>query len=225
MKFIINNYYIVLYAIALALSMVRYHRYFDSLLKYFPVIIGYTLLTEILGILIRDIEDLQIVYLEGYSFYNLFIYNIFEVIFFLYFFFVFRNAVANSKFKKLIGYGSILFIVGSVINPFFQNIMLYPQMLAYSFGSIILISCIIMYFAELRKKSRTHNHHNLLFWISLGLLIFYSLYPFILLIGYFNYELYLVWHMRQIHLMLIAAMYLCFILGFVFMRRVRQKEV
>ncbi len=204
-------------------SIIRYRRYFDSLLKYFPIIIGYTILTEILGILIRDIEDIQIVYLEGYSFYNRLIYNIFEIIFFLYFYFVFWNTVKSPRFKKLIAYGAILFITSSLINPFFQDFMLLPQMLASSMGSAALIGCILLYINKLRSNTDISNFHNLLFWISLGLLIFYTFYPFILLIGYFNYELYLDLHIRQVHHILISVMYLCFILGFVFMRRVRLK--
>ncbi len=222
LKFSINNYFIIPYIIALVLSIVRYRRYYESLLKYFPIIIGYTLLTEVLGILIKENDDLQIVYLDGYSFYNQLIFNIFDFIFFLYFYYVFWNAVSSLKSKSWIKKGAVLYIIHSLINPFFQDFMLYPQMLAFLIGSLVLIFCIVLYLRELKLKAVVPNYQNLLFWISLGLLVFYTFYPFILLVGYFDYELYQKLYFRQIHYALIVAMYSCFILGFLLMRRMRS---
>ncbi len=222
--FLLGNYFMALYAVALVLSILRYRRYFDSLLKYLPILIGYTLLSETLGYFIRVNDDLQIVYLEGYSFYNQFIFNIFDIIFFLYFYYVYWNAIQNIRFKKLIKYGAALFIISSLVNPFFQDPMLIPQMMASSLGSAILVVCTIFYFIEHRSKINIPYHRNLLFWISLGLLIFYSFYPFILTVGYFNYELYQKLYMRQFHYLLIALMYSCFIIGFILMRRIRPEQ-
>lgn len=122
--FLLGNYFMALYAVALVLSILRYRRYFDSLLKYLPILIGYTLLSETLGYFIRVNDDLQIVYLEGYSFYNQFIFNIFDIIFFLYFYYVYWNAIQNIRFKKLIKYGAALFIISSLVNPFFKTLCL-----------------------------------------------------------------------------------------------------
>ena len=222
-EFIKNNYILAFYAIALLLSILRYRRYYDSLLKYFPILIGYTLLTEILGKLIRDNDDLQIVYLDGYAFYNQLIFNIFDIVFFLYFFYVYRNAVSKIKFKNWIKYGAFLFITCSIINPFFQDFLLYPQMIALTIGSLVLIFSILLCFLDKKTSTNFPNRHNLLFWISLGLLLFYTFYPFILLLG-FDYDLYQKLHIRIIHHVLIALMYSCFILGFILMRRIRPLE-
>lgn len=223
-EFVKENYSLVFYAIALLLAIVRYRRYFDSLLKYFPIIIAYTLITETLGLLIRVNDDLQIVYLDGYSFYNQLIFNIFDIIFFLYFFYVYRNAVSDIKFKKLIQYGALLFIISCIINPFLHNFLLYPQMLASTVGSVVLIFSIVLFFIGKKTIANVPNRQNLLFWISVGLLFFYTLYPLILLIGYFDYGLYQKLHVRAIHHVLIVTMYLCFILGFILMRPIRPSE-
>jgi hypothetical protein len=223
-EFIKENYFLVFYAVALVLSIIRYSRYFDSLLRYFPIIIAYTLISEILGFLIKEYEDIQIVYLEGYSFYNLLIFNIFDIVFFLYFFYVYRNVAIEIKFKNWIKYGAILFIICSVLNPFFQDFILYPQLIGSTVGSVILIISIILYFLDKKTIIYVPIYRNLLFWISMGLLIFYTFYPFILLIGYFHYELYLNLRIRQVHHILIAIMYLSFIFGFIFMRRIRPAE-
>ena len=224
MEVIRENYFLIFYALALLLALGQYRKYFDSLLKYFPMIIAYTLISEILGTVVRDYENIQIVYLEGYSFYNQLIFNIFDIVFFLYFFYVYRNAVSEKKYKKWIIYGAILFIACSLINPFYQDFLLYPQMIASSIGSLVLAVCTILYFLKLKSKTNIPYHRNLLFWISLGLLIFYSFYPLILTVGYFNYELYQKLHARTIHHFLIAMMYSCFILGFILMRRIRPLE-
>ena len=219
-----DNYFMALYAVALVLSIIRYRRYFESLLKYLPILIGYTLISESLGYFIRENDDLQIVYLEGYSFYNQLIFNIFDIIFFLYFFYVYRNAVSEIKYKKWIKYGAFLFIACTLINPFFQDFLLYPQLLASTVGSAVLICSIVLYFLDLKQNTNMPNHNNLLFWISLGLLIFYTFYPLILLIGFFDYDLYQKLHLRTIHHLLIVVMYSCFILGFILMRRIRPLE-
>lgn len=224
LEFLKENYFLALYAIALILSIIRYKGYFDSLLKYLPMIIAYTLISEILGFVIREYDDIQIVYLDGYSFYNILIFNIFDIVFFLYFFHVYRNAISSFKFKNWIKYGAVLFVISSIINPFFQDFILYPQIIGSTVGSVVLVLSIILFFIGKKSIAKVPYHQNLMFWISWGLLLFYIFYPFILYIGYFDYELYKQFHVRIVHHILIAVMYSCFILGFIFMRRIRPSE-
>ncbi|MBT8298941.1 MAG: hypothetical protein KJO52_11475 [Maribacter sp.] len=222
--FFFNNYFMAFYVLALAFALVRYRRYFDTALKHLPILIAYTLITEILGLLIRENEDIQLVYIEGYSYYNSLIFNIFDLVFFLYFFYVFWITITDVKFRNLTKWGALLFIIASVINAFLQDFVLYPQILASSIGSVVLIGCVLKYYGLLRRNVQTRKRHDLLFWISLGLLLFYAFYPFILLIGYFDYELYQKLHIRLLQHALIALMYSCFILGFIRMKRIRPTE-
>lgn len=222
--FLFNNYFLAFYALALLISLVNYRKYFDTVLKYLPILIGYTLITEVLGLLIRDIEDIQIVYIDGYSYYNSLIFNIFDFIFFLYFFYVFWNTITHKLFKSVIKWGALFFILISFVNPFFQNFVLLPQIWASSLGSIVLIICILFYFHQIRPNTQIANRQDLLFWICIGFLIFYTCYPFILLIGYFDYGLYQELYLRRILLILIAIMYSCIILGFLLMRRIQPTE-
>ena len=62
LEFLRDNLSLILYGVALALSVFRYGKYFDSILKYFPILIGYTLLTEILGMLIKRKEEFVIIF-------------------------------------------------------------------------------------------------------------------------------------------------------------------
>lgn len=201
----------------MVLSLVRYRFYYDSVLKYFPILIGYTLLSEILGILIRDFDNFQIVSLEEYNYANYFIYNIYDIVFFFYFYFLYWRIISNSKYKNIIKYGAILYLISTIINPFFQNILIFPQIYGSTIGSLILIICILLYFREV--KSFKKKKSNLVIWISIGLFVFNLFFPLILLAGRYDYDLYKKFNFQQFHYFLILAMYSCFIIGFLRMKR------
>jgi len=178
-------------------------------------------LSEILGDLVGEYEDIQIVYMDKhiYSTYNHLIFNIFDVIFFLYFFYVFWKIMDKPKYKRIIKYGTVLFIAASLINPLLQNPLILPQLIAIAAGSVSLITCIALYFKVLWSKEESKMYYNnLLFWISLGLLAFYPFYPIIMFLG-FHYELYVKYHVRLLQHIAIAVMYSCFIIGFLRLRK------
>lgn len=204
------------YGVALAVSLYKYRLYYNSLLKYLPILISYTLLTEILGLLIRDVEEIQIVYIEAYSHYNSFVYNIYEIIFFLYFYFIFWKVIKNAKYKKIIKYGTLVYLVATLINLVFINFIIFPQIYGTTVGAFVLISSISLYFKEILSNQK--NKYTLLVWVGIGLLIFNIFYLPILYAGRFDYDLYQKYHFRQIHHFIIALMYSCYIIGFLKMK-------
>lgn len=221
LEFLKNNYFVIIYGVTLFFSLIRYRRYFDSILKYLPILIAYTLLTEILGYYILEYEEFQIIYIEKYAFNNSIVYNIFDIIFFMYFFYIFWFAVENSNNKKIIQYGSIFFIIASLINLFFQKFWLFPQIYSIIAGSTVLVLCTLLYLKELNKKSKNiSKQNNLLFWICIGLVVFYPFYPVFIIIGQYHYKLYS--QLFKIpHHALIALMYIFFIIGFIKMHRMK----
>ena len=223
--FLKNYGFILLYGVALLISIMRYRNFFDSILRYFPIIIGYTFLTEILGAYIRANENFRIIFIDEHSVNNSLIFNIFDIVFFTYFFYVFWKSLKSQKHKNLVKYGSLLFVVSCLINPFLQDFILYPQTLAIVVGSSNLILCVLLYFKQLNEnKIGLPNHSNLLFWVALGLLLFYIAYPFLIIIGLSFSEVYTRFNVRQIHQFLIYLMYGCFIIGFLKMRRMKPIE-
>jgi hypothetical protein len=137
-----------------------------------------TFLTETLGIIIRDVDEIQIIYKQEYYNYNTAIFNIFDIIFFLYFFYVFYHIIENSLCKKVIKYGSVVFVLTCTINLFVQDFYVDPQNYAIIIGAIILLYAVLNYLYNIfSKKHKLPLHNNLLFWISLGILIFYTFYP------------------------------------------------
>ena len=70
----------------------------------------------------------------------------------------------------------ISFLIVTIINWFFiQSFILEWSELPNIFGSLFLIVIILFYFIELLKSEQMLIFHkSLLFWISVGLLIFYA---------------------------------------------------
>ena len=222
--FLKTNYFVILYALTLWVALVNYRKYYDSKLKYFPILIAYTLATEILGWFILKYEEFQIVYRnlsQAEAINNASIYNIFDIVFYLYFYYIYWKSTDRILLKQMMLYGAALFIIASLVNVFFQNFWMLPQLYAVSIGSIILIIGILGYLTTLNKKGNPiPKRHNLLFWISVGLLLFYPFYPLFLIIGVHYNDLYSGF-IDVIHRALIAAMYGCFIVGFLFLKRFR----
>ncbi len=220
--FLRNYSFIILYGVALLLSIFRYDKYFDSVLKYLPILIGYIFLTEILGAYISKNENFQIIFLDGHKINNTLIFNILDIIIFSYFFYVFWKSLKSQKQKKLVKYGSWLFLMTCLINPFLQDFILYPQTFAIVVGSSNLILCILLYLKQLKEnKNGLPNRNNLLYWVALGLLVFYIAYPFLIIIGLSYSEVYTKFNIREIHQFFICIMYSCFIIGFLKMRKMR----
>ena len=222
LKYFQNNYFILLYLLAFIMSLIKYRLYYDTILKYLPMVIAYTLLSEVLGLIVRDVENIQIIYEKEFYNYNTIIFNIFDIIFFLYFFYVYYHIIDNSRSKKIITYGSILFIISCILNLFTQDFYIEPQNYAIIIGSLILLYAVLMYlYNTFIEKHSLPLRNNLLFWISTGLLIFYIWYPISMYILTFNYSLYTEYNLSVYHYATIGLFYSCIIIGFTLMKRLR----
>ncbi|MFS4467174.1 hypothetical protein [Maribacter sp. 2210JD10-5] len=221
LTFLRDNFYVFLYGLTLIFSLFSYKKYFDTVLRFLPAIITYTFLTELLGNIVWKNENFQLIYEGDRPINNSIVYNIHDIVFYGYFFYIFWLSVENKRNKKIIKYGSIIFIAISIINPFFESFFLYPQTYSIAVGSLLLIACIVFYLIELNKNfSLRLKKSHLLFWISLGLLVFYPFYPIIMYIGTYHNHLYTS-PLKEIHIFLICAMYFLFIIGFIKMRRMK----
>lgn len=221
LKLLVENYFIPIYGVALILAIIRYRSYFNTVLKYFPIIIAYTFFNELLGLSIKYIDDFQFVSIERYSYYNLILFNIFHFIFFLFFYYVYWNSIEHRIHKKIIKLGSYVFISVNIISLLFQDPMLVYLYYAYALGAILLIVAIIFYFKKIffEKSNPRKHYHNLLFWVSSGLFIFYLIDPAIMVIGIKNEYLYNKYNLHSLLYKLITVMYLFFITGFIISKR------
>ena len=222
LEYFLNNYFLLLYLLAFILSLAKYRLYYDTILKYLPMVIAYTLLSEVLGLIVRDIDDIQIIYKQEYYNYNTVIFNVFDIIFYLYFFYVYYHLIENSFGKKLIKYGSIVFLASCIINLFSQNFYIEPQNYAIIIGAIILLYATLTYLFNTQKTEKIlPSYTNLLFWISIGIIIFYTCYPVTMYVLTFHYDIYEKYNLSQYHYACIGVFYTCIITGFVLMKRLR----
>ncbi|WBU88495.1 hypothetical protein [Cellulophaga omnivescoria] len=216
------------YAITLVIALWRYPNYYNTYLKYFPILIAYTLLNEVLGFLISSYPDLfNISINKFYTKNNILLYNIYDIIYFLYFLYIYKLYLEKKILKIVTTTVIILFCCISILNIFYQDIQLESHVLTHSFGCFFLILITLVYLNQIdwhqNKKDPTKNF---LFWLSWGLLLFHTGFLPIRLSYYFriiqNQESYI--FIRRLHLFLIPLMYCCFIIGFIKMRRKLIKE-
>lgn len=211
-----------LYAVTLLVALIKYPKYYTTPLKYFPILLMYTFLTELLGYFTKHYEVFHISIFSSFIRHNVIIYNIYNLVFFSYFFYVYWSYIDHKKYKKYIIFAAIFYLLVSLINPFFQSFKLESQVYSYLAGAFAILICIILFFMEHRNSSKKLDYRFTgIKWISIGLLIFYLGYAPIKASRFYNYTYQLneYVHIRRIHLSLIVLMYICFIIGFLRMKR------
>ena len=215
-----ENYFIPIYFLTLIVSIVRYNRYFDTILKFFPILLAYTFLNELLGVIIRKYPNYSLFKNLEYSEYNFILYNIFSLFFFGFFYVVYWKLISNEKYRKWIQRISVIVLLTYLASCIFQNPFDTDLYYANALGSWALLVCIGLYFIEKRRlKGTIYQPFNLVFWISIGIIVFYTVFHFIFLVGYLDNDIWEKFHFRTVLRILIVLMYSIFIIGFIFGRR------
>lgn len=173
------------------------------------------MMTEYLGFYLRDV-------VRDYPL-NKFIYNIYYLIHFTFFFYIFMKMIENDRFKKKIKIALILFWLFFLGDIIFTGIFKDAFIITYIAGACILIFCIILYYISILQSSLVLVIKNdLLFWVSVGLFLFYIGYIPIKIIRSWFYEsndLSFFNILMVIQSSLIIVMYLCFLIGFLWMKK------
>lgn len=220
-KFITTQYYIPLYFLVWLVAVFRYRSYFDTPVKYFPIYLMYTFLTELLGYFIRYHDAFQFFSDERYKWHNVIIYNIYSVIVFLFFYYIYWKVLKIDKYKNWVRYGAGISMLAYAISLFFQDPLHMNLHYADLIASMILLVSIALYFKE-KMDEGSHllpMKYNLMFWISLGLIAFHSISPFLFLVAYEAPTIWIDYQLRQVLKVLILFMYGTFMLGFIISRR------
>jgi len=212
--FLKENYFISIYCIAWIVAVKTYRKYFDTALKYFPMLIAYTFFNELLGYCIRYLDDFA--FYESVIFANDIIYNIYDIIFYGYFYLLYWRLIDSKKYKNIIVSLSISVLVIYMVSAFFQDPRMISLFYGTIYGSFVLVTIIILYFDHHMKTSYwtwKREKYNLVVWVSLGLLFFYSILPFLFLIGYLNNAVWEAYHLRELIRILIIVTYTIFCKG------------
>ncbi|MEX0314703.1 MAG: hypothetical protein AB3N18_11040 [Allomuricauda sp.] len=220
LNYLQDSYFTPLYLLTWVVAVSTYKRYYDTILKYFPVFIIYTFFTELLGYLVKHTNEFQFFSDSRYAWHNIIIYNIYSVASFTFFYYVYWKILKDENHKKKAKYAAITALFGYLISLFFQNPFHKGLYWADLLASIVLLYMITLYFIEKRKENNYYGmKHNLLFWVSLGLIIFHIFFPFIFIAAYDFPIFYYEYHLHEFLKVLIVIMYLLFIIGFLMGKR------
>ncbi len=199
---------------AVVIGTIYFYKYKNTALKYILLLFWYTVINDLLGVF----------YLRGgYEDYNAIIYNIYNVINFTYLLFLYRHYIQNKTHKKAILFFSIIYLISFVINGFFENYLIEFQKFPYIIAAIFLVITISLYFIEILNSQKVLNaKRNLLFWISVGFLIFFvGNLPFRILTNYYM-KLTDATISFLVKLTLTIIMNICFIIGFIWSDKKQQ---
>jgi len=213
-SFISSHYILPFYLLVWIAAMARYRTYFDTPLKFYPIYLMYTFFTELLGYFIRFYDEFQVVSDSKYDWYNVIVYNIYSVISFSFFYYIYWRVVKQKKHKDWIKIGAAVSLSSYLISLFFQDPFYSNLYYADLVASMILVWNIYLYFKEIKTESIPYPiKHNLMFWTSLGLVVFHLVFPFLHIIGYEAPEIWVAYRLRRVLKILILFMYGSFLIG------------
>lgn len=215
-----DHFYIPIYFLTWLISVIRYKRFYDTPLKYLPMLIIYTFFTELLGYFIKYSNEFLFFSDSRYAWHNVIIFNIYQIIFFLFFFEVYRKVALNKSIKKQIRYLSILCVLSYIANAIIYNPLHNQMTYGHIIGSLMMVYVIIQYFKEKIQEEKTQPlKFNLMFWISSGLMVFYTLFPIISVIYLLDFNIGVQIYFRPLLLTSITLMYGLIILGLLIGKR------
>ena len=216
LDFLGKNYFLFIYGITWFIAVFNYKKYFESPLKYFPIIISYTFFNELLGVLIRNYEQFQLVY-SGTKDYNHILYNIYHVVFFSYFLHVYYVITQTRTWKKTIQFLAVVYFLVLIVNVLIQNPMVRSLLYAYLAGALFMCVLAIQHLLKHQKEySWSASKYSLMWWVSLGLLFFFLPYIPIKIVKEFNLNAYR--PLQPLHLAIIFFQYVLFSAGFIISR-------
>ncbi len=217
----------VLYSELLAAiaGTIYYYKFKNSPLKYFLIILWYITLTEYLGWYTSEQKIFGFFDEKGMH-YNLWMYNVMSFIFYPVVLMIYRRSIKKASYRKWLTSFIVFYLLFAIINwSFIQDFRFEWSELPDVMGLLFLIVAVCFYFIELlRSETIMIYHKKLLFWISVGLLIFHTgTIPFTLDVT--RYAL-----MKGIHNLfliiwiLAIVMYLTFTVGFIWSHKEEKIE-
>ena len=182
--------------------------------------IAYTFFTELLGYLILTYKDFSFFADENYHWYNVIIYNIYGIFVLCYFSYIYYSQLQEKTHKKIALYGCIAVFLSFFVSCFFQNPLYTGLYYAKTFQSLLMVILVVLYFKEkLENRNAPPLKNNLMFWVSLGLIIFHTIFPFLYLTGFLKPEIWIAYRFRDILKVLIIISYSQFLIGLLLGRR------
>ncbi|WP_146052846.1 hypothetical protein [Aquimarina sp. I32.4] len=191
-------------------ATIYYNKYRNThILKYIIFLIWYVALNEIIGLYIRSKNwDTALPM------------NIYNVVNFTFILILYRSYLNEKKSKKIALVFCIIYLIAFIINGFYENYYIKFQSIPYIIAAFAVIITISLYFREILNSEEVLNaKRNLLFWISVGLLIYFvGNIPFRILRNYYI-ELTDATIYFLVNFTLTVILNICFIIGFIWSKK------
>ncbi|MCF6278994.1 MAG: hypothetical protein L3J14_01460 [Flavobacteriaceae bacterium] len=193
------------------IGTLMFYKYKHTFLKYFLILLWYTALNEFLG---KYIIDYQLE--NNLTGNNRIIYNIYNTINFVVLLLIYKHYIQSKTFKKWIVGFIATYLISLIISGFYENYLVVGQSTSYIVGASFLIISIAYYFIEILNSDKVLNiQKSLLFWISVGLLLFHiGSIPFAVVSNYYA-SIPDLKYMFYVRFVLIAILYSLYIIGFI----------
>lgn len=152
---------VVIQVITAIVASIYYPKYKNSEAKYLLPFLWYVAINDIVAG----------IYSATVSVYNAPFFNIFQIVFTVYYLSLYKSVVESLKFKKLISYFILLYLFSFIVALFTDDFSKFHLSLSYITGSILIVTSIILYFSEILNSDKIIRINKMLmFWISMALL-------------------------------------------------------
>jgi len=162
--------------IASVVGILYFYKYKQTPLRYFLYLLCYITFTEFFAGYASETGVLIFYTDENGNHYTVWFYNVLKFITFNTLYYMYYKSLITIKFKNWIKFFAFIYIGVFIFNwLFIQNFILENSESPHIIGSIFLTIIILFYFIELLKSDKIIIFHRLLlFWISIGLLLFHT---------------------------------------------------
>jgi len=204
---IFPNAVILLEGIAAFLSILYIGEFYKRKLIIFPIILF-------------SIVSVEIISSFNYPYKQL-VYNLLALLTFGGYSYLFHSQVLGDKYKTIIKSCLILYVIAVFANACSVNILTTSHQFSYVIGGCLMIIFPVIYFLSLLNNSKTLIlKEDIVFWIGIGLLLFY--------VGYLPIKIFRFLKatennfypsLRAVQLFLVILMNVSFILGCLWMKK------
>jgi hypothetical protein len=168
------SFYLYILAAAIIAGSVLLRRLRPAVLKWFVPFLTLTLIVEITG-LITSRMNLK----------NLWMFNFFTCLEFLFYSYFYSKVLENPKWVRIIRVCMVIYPVLFLANIFWIEGFLRFHTITYRIGSVMIVTWCYLYFRQLMgSPGYISVFRNPVFWISTGLLFFYTGFFFYMSAGY-----------------------------------------
>lgn len=199
------------------MASIFFYKYKNSPLKYLLIILWLVVFTEKFSNII--VEKNFLFYKNNYNFW---LYNIMYPLWKIIYLIIFYKILNNDLFKKWVKRFIVIYCIALAVNWLFLEENFLTDLESYSsiIGALFVTVSSIFYLIELLRSDKIIIFHKkLMFWVSIGLMIFYSSsIPFIIMRSFYS-KLAYIHNIFIIDYLLATLMYLLFTFGFIWSKK------